>query len=383
MGVRAEAAPGGPQAWVEIDEAAVEHNVAAIVRFARPAGVMAVLKADACGHGALRLAPLVLAQGACGIGVARLDEALALRRACIARPVYVLGHIHASASAEIVEGDFVVNASCPALAEALSREAVERERLARVHVEVDAGLRRWGVRPAELPTLLDRLSALPGVEVEGIFTHFANLDSGDFDDTERAFCEFLRSAALAERTLSRRLVRHVCNTAGTFALPRMHLDMVRPGVGLYGIWPLEGMPPPIELVPAMSVKSRVAAVRRLAAGEPVGYGSTYRAREDTTIALVPLGFGDGLPPGLGGRGEALVRGRRAALVGVVSTDAVALDVGGVPGVRPGDEVVFIGGQGRERIRVEELADALGTFADPILINLGRGLPRRYVRGGRP
>jgi len=375
-----ELMPGRTESWLEIDLDAIEHNVRVLVEKAAPAELMAVVKADACGHGAREVAPAVLRAGARHLGVARVDEAVSLREAGINVSIYILGYLDASSVPEVVEGGYAVDPRSVDVARTLSRRAVEKGSRVTVHVEVDTGLKRWGVPVRHLEQYVRSLAALPGLRVEGIYTHFANLDEGDYEDTERAFREFLKAAGRAEEVLGKRLLKHVCNTAGTLALPRMHLDMVRPGVGLYGLLPLP-LDSHVDLWPALSLKSTIGMIREIKAGESAGYGATYTAPKDTRIAVVPLGFGDGFPPGLGGRGNALVRGVRVPIVGKVSTDAVILDIGSCQTAAPGDEVVFIGEQEGERILAEEIAHLLGTFVDPVLINLGRGLTREYKRRG--
>lgn len=369
---------GQLRAWIEIDLDAIEANVRALSVHVGKAELMAVLKADACGHGAVRVAPAVLDAGASRIGLAHLDEALELREAGITCPLHLLGHLDPAGAALAVSHDLVPNVNDRALALALSAEARRQGKPVRAHIKVDTGLRRWGVAPVELPGFLDFVDGLPGIEVEGVYTHFANLDAGDIEDTRRAFAEFMASAGAAERVLGRKLMRHVANTVASVTMDDMHLDMVRPGVGLYGLYPRQPLASKVLLRPAFSLKSRIAATRRLAAGEGIGYGAIYRAGRETTVALVPVGFGDGLPATLGSRAQALVGGVEVPLIGKVSTDAVALDITACPGARVGSEVVFIGRQGGKEILAEDIADSLGIFVDPILINLGRCLPRRYV-----
>jgi len=367
-------------AWLEINLDAVEYNVKKLVEYAAPAEVMAVIKADACGHGALPLAPIIIRAGAKRLGVARVTEALELRRAGISVPIHILGFFNPAAIEEIVKGDFIVDPKSIRIAEKLSSMALKYNKQISVHIEVDTGLCRWGTPQKSIDKYVEHLRMYGGISVDGMFTHFSNLDDGNYIDTEKAYREFIDIADLVEKLLGKKLTRHVCNTVGTLTLPHMHLDMVRPGVGLYGLLALS-LDTPFSMQPALSLKSTIGLIREVEAGFSVGYGSLYKLKDRTKIAVVPLGFGDGLPPQIGLKGEALVKETRVPIIGKISTDAVIIDIGLCYQVRLGDEVIFIGRSGNEQIKAEELARNLNIFVDPILINLGRGLHREYCRSG--
>ncbi len=367
----------GRPVWAEIDLDALAHNVRTLAAQAAPAQLYAIIKANAYGHGAVAVAMAALEAGAAGLGVVCADEGEELRRAGIDAPVLILGFSPAS-EAETIVGQRLTPTVCsmqPALA--LSRFATERRVTQKVHVELESGLNRHGLPLDALVAFAESVRALPGIEVEGLYTHFAAAEEGDQTFTRRQ-CDLLLEA-------SRRLpwipLRHCSPTAGILSSPEMALDMVRAGIGIYGYHPAPACGDGVELRPALSLKSRIARVVELKAGDTVGYGRAWEARGPSTIALVMCGYADGLRRALSDRAQVLVRGRRAPIAGRIAMDMCMVDVTGIAGVAPDDEVVIIGRQGDEAVDADELAALADTISWEVLAGISARVPRLYLRGG--
>jgi alanine racemase len=373
---------GQPLAWAEVDLAAIAHNLAALCALL-PAGsrLAAVVKADGYGHGAAAVGRAALAAGAGALAVARLPEALTLRAAGIGAPILVLGHTPADGTEAALDADLIQSVVSLESAAAHSRQALRSGRRLRVHLKLDSGMGRLGL-PLEAAgggALADALAVarLPGLRLEGVFTHLATADAPDTGAAEAQLALFEGFLARLAAAGVRPALRHAANSAALLRLPAARLDWVRPGISLYGLDACPDAAALATLRPAMSLKARVIQVKPVAAGQGISYGLTWRAPRDTVIATVALGYADGLRRGLSSRGAMLVRGRRAAIAGRVCMDLTMLDVGHIPGVRPGDEAVAFGSQGGESIRVEELAAALGTINYEIVTGVTARVPRLY------
>ncbi len=370
-----------PCALIDLD--AVTHNVSAIREHIGPGvAMMAVVKANAYGHGALPVARTALAAGAAWLAVARVDEGVQLRQAGLQAPILVMGYAAPAEAGAIVRYGLTAAIYTSESAAALSAQAQAAGRVMPVHLKIDSGMGRAGLLPAEAAAFAEALRGLPGLDLEGAFTHFAAADSADPAFTRRQLAVFedvlaaLRGAGHAIR------LRHAANSAAALELPAAHLDAVRVGIALYGLRPSLEVPPAVALRPALSLITRIARLRTLPAGASIGYGRSYVARAPIAAALTPLGYGDGYPRALSNAGEMLVRGQRARVVGRVSMDQTVLDVTRIPGAAEGDEVVVIGAQGDDRLTAEEVAAAAGTINYEIVTGLMPRLPRVYVQGGR-
>jgi len=367
--------PGRPT-WVEIDLGAVAENVRRVVELVGPqVDVLAVLKADGYGHGALKVAHTALNNGATWLGVACLGEAIALRSAGIAAPILILGFTPAWQAREAVLHDVATAIFSREVAAALSRAAQDLGRVARAHVKVDTGMGRLGLLPAEVLPFMRSVRDLPALETEGIFTHMAAADDADLTYTYWQLEQFdrLLAALRAEGLLPRHI--HAANSAALLRIPESHYNMVRPGIALYGLNPSAQAPLPEGFRPALSFKCQVAQVKELPEGSYVSYGRTYRTSRRERIAVIPVGYADGFRRAPAHWGEVLVRGRRAPLVGRVCMDQAMIDVTAIPGVRQGDEVVLIGVQGEERISVDEVAQRLGTINYEVISEILARVPR--------
>lgn len=368
----------GRPLWAEVDLDSLAHNVRELKRRARGAALLAVVKANGYGHGAAAVSQAALAAGAERLGVICVEEGEELRLAGITAPILVMGPSMAGQAERIVELSLTPTVNSREMALAISGHAAARGVVQPVHVKVETGLNRFGVLPEELVSLAEYVRGLPGIEVEGLFTHFASGDEGDKAYTRTQFDLFMDAAARVPWIP----LRHVANTATLMDMPELSLEMVRTGIGMYGCYPSPEVGRAVTLRPVLSLKSRVARLKKLSAGETVSYGCTWRAERPSVIALVACGYGDGLRRGLSNRGSVLVRGRRAPIVGRVAMDMCVADVTAIPEVQLGDEVVLIGRQGDAEIAVEELADICDTINYEILTGITARVPRVYRRAGR-
>lgn len=350
--------------WVEIDLGAIAGNVRALAQLAAPAELMAVLKADGYGHGAVQVAHTALRNGARACGVACLSEGLTLRQAGIDAPILVLGYTPAWQAREAIRAGVLVTVFDLETAAALSQAAQAVDQPARVHVKVDTGMRRLGLEPDAVPDFLARLREMPGIVVEGLFTHAACADDLSPEGKAATAAQLERFGRLLE-TLEAAGLRPPCVHAAGSALlisrPEARFDLVRPGIALYGLAPSADIDiAALGLRPALAWKTQVGQVHALAPGEAVGYGHTWRAAVPSRIATIPVGYADGFRRAPRTWREVLVRGTPAPVVGRVSMDQTTIDVTGIPGVRQGDEVVLVGRQGERAISAELAADWLGT-----------------------
>jgi alanine racemase len=367
----------GRPVWAEVDLDAVACNTRLLKGQANGAVLLAVVKANAYGHGAVAVARAALAAGADRLGVICVDEGEQLRRAGIAAPILVMGHTPATDAARLVDLSLTGTVASRETAEALARAAAQRGVRLAVHVKVDTGLNRYGFTLAEALALGDWLRDLSSLEVEGLFTHFASADEPDKGYT---LDQYARFRPVAEG-LGWVPIRHVANTAALLDMPDLSLEMVRPGLGIYGLYPSGVVRRDLGLMPALSLKSRIVRLTALAPGDPVSYGRTWRAARPSFIGLVMCGYADGLPRSLSSRGSALVRGQRAPIVGRVCMDMCMVDVTDVPDVATGDEVVLIGCQGEEEISADDVAELAGTISYEILCGVTARVPRLYLRAG--
>ncbi len=371
--------------WVEVDLEALSSNVALMREIAGSAALCAVVKADGYGHGASDAAAAALDAGAAWLAVAVMDEAVALRDAGITAPILLLSDPAPDAAAEVVVQRVTPTvssrASVRAIASAAARVGVE----ATVHLKIDTGMHRIGVAPEAAGELAREVADAPGVALGGVFTHLAVADGASAEDREFTALQLRRfeEGVLAVRAQGASgFLRHAANSAATIAHPAARYDLVRTGIAIYGevssaavadaLWASGGR----RLEPVMSLRSRVVAQHRLAAGERPSYGRLRPLPADSTVATVPIGYADGLPRRyFSAGGEVLIRGQRRPLAGVVTMDQIVVDCGPGGDVELGDEVVLLGAQGEERISVGEWAGILGTINHEVLTLIGARVPR--------
>ena len=363
---------------VVVDLDALSHNLEAIrARVGVP--VMGVVKANAYGHGLVPVARHLQARGIDQLGVAFVEEGIALRRAGITVPILVLGGLFGRQVAQYLAHDLEVTVSSldklrqvEAAAEALGRKAV-------VHLKVDTGMERIGVHSYSAGPFIEAAMASKWCVAKGLYSHLACADDPASPMTLAQLERFAEACAYVERIGAPMPIRHLANSGGVLHFPETWLDMVRPGIVLYGVVPDPASRPSIALRPALSLVSQVVYFKVVKAGNPVSYGATWAPARDTRVVTVPIGYGDGWPRSLSSRGEVLVRGQRHPMVGRVCMDQFMVDIG-TDSAWNEDEVVLVGAQGGESIGAEAVAAAAGTIPYEILVGLNERIPREY-RGG--
>lgn len=357
---------------------AIAHNLGAVRALVGDAvKLIAVVKAEAYGHGALRAAHACRRAGAELLAVALIEEGIALRQQGIMAPILVMGAFLPAQAEEFVAWRLTPTVMSLEQAAALSAVALSRSVELPVHLKIDTGMSRGGLRHDALRQLLPQLAALPALRYEGIMSHLADpANNAEFTDRQRDL--FAAAVVQATTVLGPLPYQHLAASAAICCRPDCRFTAVRPGNVLYGA--LEDVPPDYRppLRPAMALRARIALLKPARAGEFISYGCTYRVPGDTVLAVVPVGYADGYPRSLSGRAEALVGGQRCPVVGRVCMDSIILDVGKLPTCRVGDEVVLLGKQGEETITVEELAGWAGTITQEIMARMGSRLPRVYV-----
>ncbi len=365
-------------AWVEIDVRQLRRNFEII--FAdkpKHVALLSVVKDQAYGHGAVTVAKEALKAGAVYLGVATLGESVELREAGVRARILVFGERPPNQIPDCVALGLTCFVNSVAAATDFARVARQQGREATVHVEVDTGLSRYGVRWEKAPDVIEAVAQTPGLRLEGVMSHFAMSDE---EDKSFALLQLQRFQSVLSEIGNRGIrvrYHHMANTGGFLDLPQAHFDMVRLGILPLGVYPSQVCRRIPGLAPVMSVKARVAVVRDLRPGDVVGYGMHYRAKEPRRVAVIPVGYGDGYPR-VRNRGAVLIRGQRAPVVGGNAMDAMMVDVTNIPGVRPWDEVVLLGRQGGEGIDVHEIARWKGTVSYEVMTNWSWRLPRAEV-----
>jgi alanine racemase len=374
----------GRPTWAEIDLDALASNFRVVKsRIGEGVRVMCVVKADAYGHGAVACARRLEREGADWFAVALPEEGFELREAGVRAPVLSLGGFWEGQAAVCVQNDLTPVIYRPDAAEAFERAARDAGRAAEVHVKIDTGTGRLGVRHDEAAEFAARLREFKHLRVGGLMTHFAAADDPAGDEFTREQARRFRAAVEIFRAAGHEpVVEHLSNSAATFAHPAARGSMVRPGGVLYGLWRdvLQPKDQPAPLKAVMSLRTRATLVKRVPAGETLGYGRTFELRRDSLIATLPVGYADGYPRSLSNRGRVIVRGRLAPVVGRVSMDLTLVDVTDVPGVSADDEVMLLGEQGGLAIAAEEIAKLCGTISYEITCGVGRRVPRQYEQG---
>ena len=394
------------QVWAEIDLNAVAHNVRELRRITdHNAILMAVVKANAYGHGMIEIAQTALANGAEILGAARLEEGIKIRKAGINAPVLIFGHTPCVLAQKLFEFDLIQTVSSLDSAVQLSEIASLNKKKIRVHLKVDTGMGRLGVLPlGVLPlgilplgilpdsnifadqvfcnralTDVKAMAMLPGLELEGIYTHFATADYKDKSFAKKQFKILIDFIDMLHKEGIDFKLKHAANSAAVIDMPETHLDMVRAGISIYGLYPSDHVDKTgIALKPAMSFKTRIVYLKKVPAGFKVSYGSTYTTKAPTTIATISAGYADGLNRLLSSNGRVLIRGSTAPIIGRICMDLTMVDVGQIPGVKINDEAVIFGVQGDASITVDEIALSLKTINYEVVSTITDRTERIYT-----
>ncbi|MEA4890869.1 MAG: alanine racemase [Clostridiaceae bacterium] len=376
------------RSWAEVNLDHIAANVRRIRRSVhRSCEIMGVVKADAYGHGVDQVAPVLLANGASRLAVSMLDEAIELRRSGIAAPILVLGYTDPSRAREILANRITQTVYSRDLAQALSAAAVDMACDARIHIKVDTGMGRVGFLAGyQAIKEITWIRSLPHVIIEGMYTHFATADEADTSYTWKQFEQFMSISDELNRIGLAIPIKHVCNSAATMRFPNMHLDMVRPGLILYGMVPAGCPDAWTDLKPAMTLKTCIVLNKQLPAGSSVSYGRLFTTNRDSQIATIPIGYADGYSRRLSNQASVLVHGQRAPVVGRICMDTCMIDLTQLKGspVQVGDEVVLFGEQSTDEaagcIPVDEMAGWLETISYEVTCLIGRRVPRAYLAG---
>ncbi len=367
--------------WAEIDLTAIRYNFIRVRKIVDPAMVMAVVKADGYGHGMLEVSQACLREGAECLGVASLEEALFLRKSGVVAPILVLGYIPDEYAELAVKHNVSGCVFSRNFARALSQAAVKLGQKANLHIKIDTGMGRIGF-PAEPETLdlIAEISQLPGVRIEGIFTHFAEADSLNKDFSREQLADFTDIVSNLEKRGISIPWKHCSNSAALMDMPESHFNMVRAGIVLYGLYPSQFVNKDrLPIIPAMTLKSRIAFIKELEPGHSVSYNRTYCCSRKTKVATVPIGYADGYNRLLSNRAQAVIRGQKVPLIGNVCMDQCMFDVSNVEGVKEGDELILFG-RPEDGITADDLAQIIGTINYEVVCTHSARVPRIYIGG---
>ncbi len=368
---------------------AILANMRAMLDLIPPTSKMlAVIKTDGYGHGALAIArELEKEDYVSGYAVATIEEALALKKEQIRKPIMILGYVFPSAYEELIKYEIRPTVFKEDMAIKMSEYAVRLNQTLKIHIKIDTGMSRIGFAPnREAIESIQRILKLPMLEAEGIFTHFAKADYADKTSVNHQISLFREFVAKTEQQTGYCFpIKHCANSAAIMESPESYQNctLVRAGVSLYGLWPSEEMRRDlIQLIPALELKSHIVYIKEIEAGTAISYGSTFIAPKKMRIATVPVGYGDGYPRLLSNQGAVLIRGKRAAICGRICMDQFMVDVTDIPEAREFDEVTLIGRDGNEIITAEELGDITGRFNYELLCDLNKRVPRVYYKDGK-
>jgi len=372
-----------------VDLDAIAHKMREISKkLVRNTEIMGVVKADSYGHGVFETVRTILYNGASRLAVSMIDEAIQLREMGITAPLLILSYTDPKRAEEIIRYDITQTVYSLELAESLSETAVKLDKPVKIHIKIDTGMARVGFAPGyEAVKNIVRISKMPGVIIEGSFTHFSKADEMDRSYTFMQLERFMSICAELKRIGINIPIKHAANSAAAMSYPETHLDMIRPGIIQYGLYPSHEVDKTLlELRPAMALKSSVIMVKRVDEGTCVSYGGTYVTKKPAYIATVPIGYADGYSRLLSNKAKMLVKGEYADVIGNICMDQCMIDVTDIiesgKDVDLGDEVVIFGKQGDKEINVTDLADIIGTINYELVCIIGKRIPRIYIKDGK-
>lgn len=372
------------KAVVSLD--AIAHNFEEMRKnIAADTKIMAVIKADGYGHGAQAIAMLIHDYPYIwGFAVATPEEAIELRDSGVTKPVLILGLVFEEYFPELISRDISLTVAGFSMAEKLDQEAGRQKKKVHIHLAVDTGMSRIGFADNEESVEeIRKIAGLENVRIEGMFTHFARADEKDKAPATAQLRRYLKFSELLENAGVRIPLRHCSNSAGIIRMPEANLNIVRAGITIYGIYPSSQVERDIvKLTPAMELISHLTFVKDIPVGTAVSYGGTFVAEKPVRVATVPVGYADGYPRSLSGKGWVLIHGKRAPILGRICMDQFMVDVTDIPEAQPGDKVILIGKDGKEEISIEGFGDLSGRFSYEFACCIGKRVPRIYLKDGK-
>ena len=366
--------------WAEIDLKAITHNLQEVRRLVGPTvAIMAVVKAEAYGHGAVEIAKTTLNAGANWLGVSLPEEGIALRKAGITAPILIFGPLQPDQVSVVLKYDLTATVCQIEAAVALSREATRFGKLAELHVKVDTGMGRVGVRPEEAVRFISKIDVLPGLKVTGLYSHLATADEAKKEYANTQIKQFSAIVTTLKTVGKLPPLIHLANSAAIIDLPDSYFTMVRPGIMLYGLYPsAEVKRDQVNLQPALALKAKTSFAKQVATGTGISYGQRYHTGDESNIVTIPIGYADGWSRLLTNKAQALYGGKKYPIVGTICMDQCMIDLGSEPGA-VGAEVVLIGGQGAEQISADDVAALLGTINYEVTCMISDRVPRIYLK----
>jgi alanine racemase len=364
---------------IEVNLKNISENTKNLKNAIGKAKLMAVVKSNAYGHGLVEVAKTVVKAGADYLAVDNIEEGLALRKAKIKTPILVFGWPEPELIDKAVENDLTLTVFDKDTVRRISKAGMLFKKPAKVHVEIETGMNRYGLMPEGIIEFMNYLKHTPKVEIEGIYSHFASAQSRDKSYTFKQLGIFQKILENLRKEGYNIPLKHIANSAATLSMPSSHFDMVRLGICLYGLFPSQELGSFFELKPALEFKSKIVSLKEIAGSEKISYDGTYTTNGPTRIGVVPVGYADGYDRRLSNYAKVLVRGERAPVVGKICMRAFMINVSLIEGVEVGDEVVLIGKQGDEQITAGELSGLLGTINYEVVSRLSPDLPRVYIR----
>ncbi len=371
--------------WLEINLDAIAHNVRMIRQvIGKNTQIIAVVKANAYGHGAIEVSETLLENGVTMLGVGVIEEGIVLRKAGIIAPILVCGLTTDDQLEPLVMHNLTATVCRLKTIQALSRMASKKKKKVRVHIKIDTGMGRLGIPSEDILNFIKEIGKMKDIEAEGIFTHFAATNEENGNYTRKQFEKYEKALLQLEREGIDVPLRHVASSAAILKSSRFHLDAVRPGIIIYGLFPSPKTKRTVQLKPAAEFKTRIVFLKKVPAGSSIGYGRTYTTTRPTKIATLPLGYADGYSWLLSNKGEVLVGGQRAPIIGKICMDLCMIDVTHISGVQVGDEVVLWGKQGSKMISVEEVAQKTGSIVYEVICMVDKErVPKVFIKNRKP
>ncbi|KGK87309.1 alanine racemase [Clostridium sp. HMP27] len=367
--------------WAEINLDNLAHNIKEIIRVTKAKEIIGVVKADAYGHGALDIAPTLLENGVTRLAVAVLNEAVELRRGGIQCPIMILGYTPPNLLDLLIKYDIEQTVYSYDLAKEISDKAIEGSKIAKIHIAFDSGMGRIGFLPREEDiSEVERISKLPNIKIDGIYSHFSTADEKDKNYTYEQLKKFNWFYNILQERGIQINIRHIANSAAIIDMPETHFEAVRPGVILYGYYPSEEVDKTkVYLKPVMSLKTNIVHLKKVPIGEYISYGRKFKTERESIIGTLPVGYADGYTRSLGEEAKVIINGKLVPVVGRICMDQCMVDLTNVPDVNLGDEVILMGEDSESKMTADELASILGTINYEVLCMISRRVPRVYVK----